>query len=529
MRNLAYGIIFVLAGCGGGGGSDVGGMPTASTLPTAGPSVAAGATTAPQIRPYVVIGRCFQCDGRYAAAGAALVLDGESVSEGQLLRGVVGVARGTSRIEAVGSGFRQTYAPFDSVDARSAVVGPIEWIDRARGRIGVLGQEIQGIGAWVGGEEPSPYGLDAGVYASTLQVGDRVRVEGFDTVDGIVLALAMHPARERIIDRIAGTVGHLDAAMRRLRIGALDVDYSGASVEEFPSGEVRVQDRVEAVGTLVSPSLLRATSVRLQESPIALAVGAEVAVVGLLRRATFRSDPSARDFVELRTVGQILRVSADCDGVRGLRDGDVVSLRGQIAVDGLLSHLEASGIPDVRCRAGRTTLGGEFTIITTVDSRNLAQSSWLAFGIPVQAQSATLLSDESGSRLELSQFGPGTKVRVSASGGAPPANAIAASIERVADAPLAGALFDAFMRAEGADKLVFLGRRILIDASTKAGLRDCSVPSQQVAPIASSQFIPIVFGRTGVSQRSIAAEVRAEPDGRWVAVRVEAYDYLYCD
>lgn len=129
-----------------------------------------------------------------------------------------------------------------SVDLRSELGGTIEAIDRAAGRLTVLGQRVDWSPATV---------VDGG--AGALAVGQTVWVWGTrDAAADRVVATRIESRPAAVFHKIRGVVSALDLRARRLSIGALVVSWADAAPEE-PS-------RTLAVGRPVHLRLVPATA-----------------------------------------------------------------------------------------------------------------------------------------------------------------------------------------------------------------------------------------------------------------------------
>ena len=194
------------AGCGGGGGgggggaNSLGGTTSVAATPTA--DVAANRVD----QPYLFIGTCYICGRSNAALQGTL--DGESFPGSRLDSDAVVIARGTQSITTAADGSRVGTYAFREFAARSVVVGHVEWIDPARGRIGILGQDMQGFGPWVGAlvDVPPGGGVEPSLAITRLDIGQRVRVFGFDTDGGPIVATGVHDALADSPERVTGRV-----------------------------------------------------------------------------------------------------------------------------------------------------------------------------------------------------------------------------------------------------------------------------------------------------------------------------------
>lgn len=511
----------VLGSIGCGGGGDGGGDGRDTSAGTGAPAT----STANRVdRPYLFIGTCYIC-GSSAIFAQQAMLDGQTVPIWTVGTDAIVIARGlqsntTTQLGQGGYSFR-----VDVLEARSAVVGRIEWIDLARGRIGVLGQEVHGIGPWVSAVLDSAAGTTLTI--NRLVVGQRVRVFGFDTDGGPIAATGVHAALADSPERVTGTVSRIDLASRQLVIGALSIDYSAAGIEAFPGGEVQVGDRIEAVGRVTdAPRLLRATNLVYREAPLAIAAGTLVGAHGVLALPSRTRSPGVPLESTVRLGGVVLSLAPSCTR----------ELAGATNHADLYAAVNASGAlqPDgeshssCRLLAGSPASGLMGSVTGTLDPREAASGVLRVFDVAVQTQVATVWFEAGNVAGESARFRSGDTVTISLWPGVDPGRGVAAGVYR-ADTPIeAPALvrFEGWMTSPGPDAVTFLGRTIRIDSQTRAGLRDCSTPEQILTPVAPASFVARAFAP---SSRAITATVATTDDGGWRAVTIETWNYYYCD
>ena len=502
--------LLALPACGGGSGPQ---PPLGAVSPP---------TTVVTERPLVAIGRCYTCGAAINRAGN-IELDGERLQAAALGVESVGLARGKQSVTNDGGRWR-TDLSLDTVTASTVVVGAVEWVDLRRGRIGVLGQDVQGDGSWIVSRSPTG-SATTGLGLGAIRVGDRVRVNGFDGPDDAILGLAVLPAADGMRDRATGTLRSLDVVARRLRLGGLDVDYATASIEDFPTGEPRVGDRIEVVGQLLRPGLLWASTVRRRDSIPQIDVGSFVSIDGLLGRAARRGAATAPDAVDLLVAGYSVSVAGDCGDVRNLRVGERVYVRGVMSAAGVLSR-DPTLLPVGDCYAARSGSGGDVNFEATVETTDAARAGFSAFGVEVYVPIAALVHGLSGERLA-TPLAVGDRVEIWGWQSLSSDTLLAPWIRRVATAPGAAARFDARVSAADTDRLVLLGRSLRIDAATRTTYANCigytSSGSKSIAP---DQLIPTQFFANGSAGalRWARGTMERMPDGAWRAVAVEIYD-----
>lgn len=118
----------------------------------------------------------------------------------------------------------------DQIDYEATVIGPIENIDAALGRLVVMGQLIR-----TDADTAFDPSIDPLTFAG-LTVGANVDISGFRTADDEVIATRIEPDTVTVGVQTIGSVTGLDLANLLFRIGGLTVDYSSASVIDLPGG-----------------------------------------------------------------------------------------------------------------------------------------------------------------------------------------------------------------------------------------------------------------------------------------------------
>lgn len=510
------------SGCGGGGG-DAGSSSGAST-PVTGNAVANGATARVD-RPYLFIGTCYVCGS--SATPLQATLDGQPLPGGKLDPDAIVIARGTQSTTTTADGRRFVSAGFSEFEARSAVVGRVEWIDLQRGRIGVLGQEVHGFGPWVGAVVTTPRpGAEPSLAIVRLEVGQRVRVFGFDSDGGPIVATGVHDALAGSPERVTGRVTRLDLAARQLTIGALSIDWSAAGLDGFPGGAVQVGDRIEAVGaTDRDLRLLRATNLVYREAPLAIAPGAVVDAYGLVTAPSRTRSEGVPPATTLRLGGEILRIGASCTRALPSADG-FAALSAAADTDGVLQP-EGGGRSPCRLRADYPNAPAFVT--GPLERRDTASGSLRVLDVTVQAQAGTTWFEAANVAGDAATFRDGDPVTIGLWAGIGPARGVAAHVQR-ADTPVeapAIARFEGWMSSPGPGLVTFLGRGIRIDAQTRAGLRSCAVPFvQPLTAVAPESFVTLAYT---IASRWITASVVTTAAGEWRAVTIETWNDIYCD
>jgi hypothetical protein len=147
-----------------------------------------------------------------------------------------------------------------------AAIGPVEALDARKSVIVVLGQSFAI-------NQATKFGANSlGVKAlKLLRVGDYVAVSGSNSAAGLALAITILPLRTSYVSGssqayVKGRIGSLDAALGRLNIGSLTVDYT-AVLSSLDASSFSVGSVVEFSGIRPNQAgQLLAFSARVPES-----------------------------------------------------------------------------------------------------------------------------------------------------------------------------------------------------------------------------------------------------------------------
>ncbi len=209
---------------------------------------------------------------RYETGTAIITIDDAAGTEANLRVGEVVLVTGTIDDNL-------TTGTADEVIYDDNVEGPIESIDTTLGQLVLLGQLVVVSPDTSFDDSISPASLDG------LMVGDIVEVSGFIAADGSIAATRIEKKPAGIQFEVHGTVSNLDTAALLFSINALVVDYSGATIDDFPGGQITDGDFVEAKGmSLGANGELIATQVELESITVTGDAGVRVEVEGLITR-----------------------------------------------------------------------------------------------------------------------------------------------------------------------------------------------------------------------------------------------------
>ncbi len=366
MKNILGTITLLLAfsllhGCGGGGGGS-------GTPPVVPPPVDAIIRTGIAVGPIDTFGSVVVNGVRYDTATATFTSDGAAASESDLNVGDVVTVMGTIEDDGL-TGTAETVATDDTVK------GPIESIDLALSQIVVLGQTVLIRPETSFDDTLSPASIDG------LSVSMIVEVSGQIDANGNVLATRIEPKPAGTQFEVHGTVSGHNATTFVFSLNNLVVDYSGATLNDFPGNAIADGDFVEAKGvSLGAAGELIATIVDLEDNGLNGAADTHVEIEGFITRFV-----SATDF--------------DVTGNPVTTNGSTTFVGGVAADLGLNIKVEVEGALDaggllvaekVDIRRSKAVRG-----VAVADSVDAAAGSVVMLGITFTTDELTRFEDKS--------------------------------------------------------------------------------------------------------------------------------------
>ena len=240
---LALALSAALFACGGGYGG-MGGSGTASIASRGPASVAVG--------PITGFGSVHLNGKRFQTTSAAIKIDGQTATQGDLHVGDVVEVRGhhdsTSGDDVA-----------DEIEMHSDVQGPVDSIDAVGNRLVVLGQSVV-----VSADTSYDDGISPASLAG-VAVGDILEVSGMRAANGDIDATRIERKPAGASFHVIGTASSTDATAKTLSINALAVDFAAATLVDFPSAGPTDGDLLEAEGTtLGAAGQLLATKLELR-------------------------------------------------------------------------------------------------------------------------------------------------------------------------------------------------------------------------------------------------------------------------
>ena len=349
--------LIVTAACGGGGSSSTS-PPTATTGQTT-PVVSSGTVTG--------FGSVFVNGVRFDTSGTTFQINGQPGTQADLRVGHVVKIRG--RRDDAG---RSTA---DRIDFDDAVKGPVDRVDAATGTLVVMGQTVL-TDADTSFDDNIPGAALAG-----LGAGDIVEVSGMRRADGAIQATRIEAKPAGTVFEVTGVASNVDTAALKLNVAALVVNYSAATVRNFPNGQPANGDLVEAKGNSVNAAgELVASSIELKRDDDDTRAGMQVEIEGLITRFAAATDFDVAG--KPMTANSATRFENGTAGDLALNVK--VEVEGQIGANGVLA---ATKVQFKRQASSR--------IAARVDSVDTAANRLVVLGIDVTVNASTRVEDKS--------------------------------------------------------------------------------------------------------------------------------------
>ena len=345
----------VLAACGGGSGNVAG-------IDRTGSPVIASYGTVTAFGSVVVNGV------HYDTSQATFLVDGDAGTQADLAIGDVVLVKGT--LDAGGATGTAT-----SVRLDNNVRGPIASIDTTTDTFAVLGQVVR-VSA-----DTSFDGAIQPPALATLAVGDVVQVSGLVQSDGSVNATRIERRPIASEYEVSGTVAGHQVAPRLFALNRLIVDYQLAQLRGFST--IANGQHVLVRGPLVN-GVLRATRVEYLGNGLGGASGEGREVEGLITRFVSTTDFSVSGLAVTTTSQTIYEGGTAAD----------LALNVKVEAEGRLNDVGVLVATKLEIRRSAPV-----RIVATVDSLNVAASSFVVLGVTVKVDALTRLEDQSSAQL----------------------------------------------------------------------------------------------------------------------------------
>jgi hypothetical protein len=231
-RKTAAGTVLalIIAACGGGGGG-------APQDPIGGIDAGGAAVRFFASGPISGFGSIILGGIEYDTSQAQIIIDGAEGTESQLAVGQLITISGSL------DGATRTA---EHIEFDDNVEGPIDSINLTSNMLVALGQTVIVTNGTSFDDSISPNSL------AGLDVGDIIEVSGNFNSDGSIVATRIELKAPGGVFEVTGIISSHDGTTMKFSINDLVVDYSTATLEDFPSGQPAVGDLVEAKGSQIS-------------------------------------------------------------------------------------------------------------------------------------------------------------------------------------------------------------------------------------------------------------------------------------
>ena len=356
-------LLALLVGCGGSGGG--GTTPPADNNP---PPVGGIGRTGIAQGPISTFGSIVVNGVHYDTSSATFTISGAPGSQDDLRVGQIVTVSGSIDDNGVDG-------DADEVEFDDNVTGPIESIDPVTGQLVVLGQTVLISPETSFDDSISPASI------AGLAVDDIIEVSGLVDASGRITATRIESKAGETELEVRGIVGNLNATSLLFDINGLTVDYSTATLDNFPGGTISSGDLVEAKGTSFGAGgELIATRVEREDGLTGVADGTHIELQGFITRYQSAQDFDIAGFPVTTTTSTVYE-----GGVEGDLDLNVkVEVEGDVDASGVLV---ATKVDIRRAKAIRVT--------AIVDSVSTTTDSLVLLDITVTVDLLTRLEDKS--------------------------------------------------------------------------------------------------------------------------------------
>jgi hypothetical protein len=471
-----FGFCGVLCGCGGGGGSGGGQAPAVTT-----------AQFVDQIE-------WTASDWNNATTeidGTHVTIDGVAAHVTDLNDGEVVRVNADQTTTHSPDGSATTATTVNTIVADSLVVGPVDSTDLPHRRLVVLGQPIQF--SLLAQSNCAICDPNSGL--PNVHPGDIVRVAGYVSVHGTLLARRIDRDANAATVRATGVASAVDTSAHRLTINGVAVDFSSIAEADMPISAINAGSRIRVVGTLQpAPETIVAANVVAIES--LRGDGAQVELDGLIDQQSMNT---------IVVSGNSIAVPAQCSAIAD----ELVRVNAVFDQDGALN---AAACPQIK--------GTPELLHGDVEAVNTATGVLTVLGIPVQTDFATPMvdtTDSSNKAIPITDLAIGDTVSViGAATSLSPTDGIAATnITRTDASPMSivGQPSNAT-----SPEIVIYGQTVNTDSATTFASKDC----QGTTAMSASQYF-----QQATTLQQISVERRGAT-GLWatqIALIVGCWDY----
>ena len=310
---------------------------------------------------------------RYDTTGAIFTIDGAAGTEDQLDVGDV--------VTVIGEIDENTgAATANEVLFDDAVTGPVDSVNVATSSLVVLGQTVFVTPDTSFDDSFAQPSLDG------VTVGEIVEVTGQIDANGDIVATRLEPKPAGTQFEVHGTVANLDSVAQTFLLSTLLVDYSGATLDNFPSGMIADGDFVEAKGTTTGASgELIATRVELETGFPDVNADDFAEIEGFITRFVDATDFDVTGFPVITNAQTAFEGGVAADLGLNIK----VEVEGTIDANGALVATKVDIRPSKAIRSS-----------ALVDSVNAAAGSIVTLGITITTDALTRFEDKSAADID---------------------------------------------------------------------------------------------------------------------------------
>jgi len=358
----------------------------------------------------------------------------------------------------------------DTIEFRGIVQGPVSSIDTVGQTLVVLGQTVAVSADTSIDDSISPASL------AGIQVGDILEVSGMRATDGTLDATRIEKKPAGSAFQVIGIAASTDASAKTLKVNALVVDFSAATLVDFPTSGPSDGDLVEASGATVDPAgALQATRLELRNGKeLQPDAGDRMEVEGLITRFASATDFDVAGRPITTSSATMFEGGAAADLALNVR----VEVEGSVNASGILS-------------ASKVEIGhpAEDRIIGQVDSVDANAGKVVVLGLQISVDAMTRFEDQSAQHIEtfsLSDVHAGDWIEARGTPAAGTGNSIEAMrIDRVQ--PQSGVLLTGMVAAAAQPNFTILSTTVATTTSTQFsdGLNPTTFFASAVGKIAS--------------------------------------------
>ncbi|MFK8016417.1 MAG: DUF5666 domain-containing protein [Gammaproteobacteria bacterium] len=375
-RVIALALLSFLSGCGGGSGGDPAIAPLAPPPPVAQKGIEGGGIVSRFGANFssVTVG-----DTTYDTTSASLVVTVDDQVATLMDINLGNIVRVTAT--TVDDGVTATAMQINQIND---LEGPITAgsIDVDAGTFEVLGQIVRVVATTLFDSDISPPSL------AGLADGDAVEVSVQPDGNGAYTASRIERDDDAGDFEITGVVSALDSVALRFNIGALVVDYSSATLEDFGSGMIADGDTVEVEGNALDANgVLLATKVENETPGFTGADGDFGSFEGFVTRFVSITDFDVDGFPVTTTAQTVFDDGVASDLALGVR----VEIDGSLDANGVLVATKVD-FEDAEDNA-------QIEVEAPVEAVDAAASTVTVLGLTVFVDGSTLIKDDTDANL----------------------------------------------------------------------------------------------------------------------------------